>query len=79
MDGDVEMTIEQQSIKQLSLSLLEATVKIKERDDKIAALEEAKAELVDVINALIDYRGILTSGNEAVIKAKELIEKHKLS
>jgi hypothetical protein len=67
----------EQSIKQLSLALLEATVKITERDERIAALEESKAELVDVINALIEYRGILTSGNEAVIKAKELLEKHK--
>ncbi len=69
--------METQAIKELSLALLEATVKIKERDEKITALEASKVELVDVINALIDYRGILTSGNEAVIKAKELLEKHK--
>ena len=30
----------EQSIKELSLALLEATVKISERDERIAALEE---------------------------------------
>ena len=34
------MTIEQQSIKELSLALIDASTKIAERDERIAVLEE---------------------------------------
>ncbi len=34
------MNIQSQSIKELSLALLDATTKIAERDERIAALEE---------------------------------------
>lgn len=40
-------------------------------------LAKDKAELVDIIAALIDCKGILTSDKECVIMAKEAIEKHK--
>lgn len=40
-------------------------------------LVKDKQELVDIITSLIGYKGILTSGDELVIAAKEALEKHK--